>query len=98
MGRCEDGNPHNPPESQGRNVMSMTVYSRAKGRGGARKLLLAAASSAIALAIASPVAAQETPAAADSPSTTEQDIVVTGIRASLQRNLDVKRTASGVVD
>ena len=78
--------------------MSMTVYSRAKGRGGARKLLLAAASSAIALAIASPVAAQETAAAADTPSTTDQDIIVTGIRGSLQRSLDVKREASGVVD
>ncbi|MEO8373735.1 MAG: TonB-dependent receptor, partial [Sphingomonas bacterium] len=53
---------------------------------------------AIALAIASPVAAQEAAAAGDTPTTTEQDIVVTGIRASLQRNLDVKRTAPGIVD
>jgi iron complex outermembrane receptor protein len=28
----------------------------------------------------------------------QQDIVVTGLRGSLQRNLDIKRTSSGIVD
>jgi len=78
----------------------MTLYSHIANRSGARKFLLAAASSAIALSIASPVAAQETPAGsadAGAPSP-DQDIIITGIRGSLQRSLDVKREASGVVD
>jgi len=62
---------------------------------------LIAATSAIALAIASPAFAQTaapapTPAAADTDNT--QEVVVTGIRGSLQRNLDIKRSAPGVVD
>jgi len=78
----------------------MTLYSHIANRSGARKFLFAAASSAIALSIASPVAAQETPAGstdAGAPSP-DQDIIITGIRGSLQRSLDVKREASGVVD
>jgi len=63
-----------------------------------RKLLLAAASSAIALAVAAPATAQ-TAAPATAPAADEaQEIVVTGIRGSLQRNLDIKREAAGVVD
>ena len=62
---------------------------------------LIAATSAIALAIASPAFAQTaapapTPATADTDNT--QEVVVTGIRGSLQRNLDIKRSAPGVVD
>jgi len=56
--------------------------------------MVAAASSVVALAIAVPAVAQDAPAAA--PVTDE--IVVTGIRGSLQRNLTEKRNASGVVD
>lgn len=72
------------------------------------RLLLAAAPSFLALAMATPAAA-ETPqpegAAAnagapiqDDQSAGEQEIVVTGLRGSLQRNLDIKRGSSGVVD
>ena len=65
-----------------------------------RKTFLAAATSAIALSAAAPLFAQN--AAAPPPSTTDadaaQEVVITGIRGSLQRNLDIKRSASGVVD
>jgi len=56
---------------------------------------LASASSLLALSIALPVSAQ----AAD-PGNPEnlEEIVVTGLIGSLQRNLDMKRAASGVVD
>jgi len=63
-----------------------------------RGLLAASASSALALAVATPAAAQDntpnSPPAADDGT----PIIVTGLRASLQRNLDEKRAASGVVD
>jgi len=62
-----------------------------------RKPLLIAATSAIALYAAGPAFAQNAaPAAGDGDNT--QEVVVTGIRGSLQRNLDIKRTAPGVVD
>jgi len=62
-----------------------------------RKSLLIAATSAIALYAAGPAFAQNAaPAAGDGDNT--QEVVVTGIRGSLQRNLDIKRTAPGVVD
>ncbi|WP_457350656.1 TonB-dependent receptor [Sphingomonas sp. UYP23] len=38
------------------------------------------------------------PATANPTDDTSQDIIVTGLRGSLQRNLDIKRTATGVVD
>jgi TonB-dependent receptor len=84
-----------------------------------RKILLASATSVLALAASSPAhaqnnAAQPAPdaviaaAAAAQPaaSTTQapddpnaaQQIVITGIRGSLQRNLNAKRAAPGVVD
>jgi len=61
------------------------------------KPLLIAATSLLALSAATPVFAQ---AAAPTTSATEtaDEVVVTGIRGSLQRNLDIKRTAPGVVD
>ena len=68
----------------------------------AKRLLLGVASSAMALAIAMPVSAQtETQPAttATAPDASQaEEVVVTGIRGSLQRNLDIKRSASGVVD
>lgn len=70
----------------------------------ARKSLLAAsAAGALAMALATPAQAQdaEAPQAGDQLDTQaspENTIVVTGIRGSLQRNLDAKRNASGVVD
>ncbi len=64
------------------------------GEGAARKLLLATASSILALTAAAPAFAQDQTAGGQA----QEDVVVTGIRASLQRNLDIKRNESGVVD
>jgi TonB-dependent receptor len=62
-----------------------------------RKLMVSGATCAIIGVIATPAFAQGTPPPAPN---TEADaaIVVTGIRGSLQRNLDVKKNAPGVVD
>ena len=63
------------------------------------KSALAGASSLLALAITTPAAAQES-----SSTNTQKDgedlkeVVVTGLRMSLQRNLDIKRESIGVVD
>lgn len=70
-----------------------TQSNRARGRR-LRSLLLIGASSLTI--IAAPAHAQD--AAQAAPSTAEEDIVVTGIRGSLQRNLDIKRDSIGVVD
>lgn len=59
---------------------------------------LAATASGLALAMAFPAMAQEADQASVTNTTSEADIIVTGIRGSLQRNLDIKRNASGVVD
>ncbi len=62
-------------------------------------LLLGCATSALALASASPAMAQDSQ---DEPeaqgSEGNEIIIVTGLRGSLQRNLDEKRNAAGVVD
>jgi len=85
-------------------VHGLAALDRVRGK----KSLLAAATSILALSIAAPVAAQN--AVAPSPATTAaspstasaadsaEEVVVTGIRGSLQRNLDLKRDASGVLD
>ncbi|MHA6770163.1 TonB-dependent receptor [Sphingobium ummariense] len=62
------------------------------------KIFLAGAPSLLALAISDPAFAQASDTAAEGSRTTVEDIIVTGIRGSLQRNLDVKRDAPGVVD
>jgi len=61
------------------------------------KTALAGASSLLALASALPAMAQTTSTGAQSSQELEE-VIVTGIRGSLQRNLDVKRESSGVVD
>ena len=58
---------------------------------------LAGTSGLLALSIALPAAAQAQAADATSPETLDE-VVVTGIIGSLQRNLDMKRLAPGVVD
>lgn len=58
---------------------------------------LASTSTLLALAAAAPVAAQDASTLPGGAGQIEE-IVVTGIRGSLQRNLDIKRDASGVVD
>lgn len=65
------------------------------------KALLIAATSAIALSAAAPAFAQAAAASAPGVSSdtgAAEEIVVTGIRGSLQRNLDIKRSADGVLD
>ncbi|MFL9842390.1 TonB-dependent receptor [Sphingomonas sp. ST-64] len=50
-------------------------------------------------AASQPVAAQDTQATAGQARDAQaEEIIITGLRGSLQRNLDVKRTSSGVVD
>lgn len=70
-------------------------------------LLAATASSALMLTVATPAIAQDDSADATrdsaqagnaAPASSDGVIVVTGLRASLQRNLDEKRAAPGVVD
>src|SRR6187431_2910660 len=51
----------------------------------------------VALASSSPAIAQQASPASGNTSELEE-VVVTGIRESLQRNLDLKREATGVVD
>jgi TonB-dependent receptor len=61
----------------------------------ATKSVLAGASSLLAAAVTTPATAQS----ADSPGGDElKEVIVTGIRGSLQRNLDIKRESVGVVD
>jgi len=65
------------------------------------KHLLLGASSAFTLMIATPAVAQAQPQSSSETASNEEiaeAIIVTGIRASLQRNLDIKRDSSGVVD
>ena len=77
----------------------MTGISRSSPIRHARWGLLAAtASGALAMIVATPALAQDAAPAADNPAPDSQAIVVTGLRASLQRNLDAKREAPGVVD
>ncbi len=81
-------------------MTNRTLKLLARDRAVGSRFLLAAASSAIALSIASPALAQDSAPAAPAPAAQgdQNAIVVTGIRGSLQRNLDIKRNASGVVD
>ncbi len=67
----------------------------------AARLALVGATSLVALTVASPAFAQDQSGSAQAGEISEaqgQEIIVTGIRGSLQRNLDAKREASGVVD
>lgn len=73
--------------------MSYNPVKISTGRG---RAALAATASLLTLAVAAPAFAQAAPQAAADAS--DADIVVTGIRGSLQRNLDIKRESSGVVD
>jgi iron complex outermembrane receptor protein len=77
-----------------------TAYAAARSR----KAVLIAATSMVALSTAAPVYAQDAVApipsttTSDTTATTTEEVVVTGIRGSLQRNLDIKRDSPGVVD
>jgi TonB-dependent receptor len=83
------------------------ISSRARAQGwGAALPALAGATSLLALAAASPAYAQVQTEAPTSGSMQDpgpetgntEEIIVTGLRGSLQRNLDIKRESSGVVD
>jgi iron complex outermembrane receptor protein len=65
-----------------------------------RRRLIAAATSLLAIAAATPALAQDDVAKSpDAAADNDQPvIVVTGLRGSLQRNLDIKRNSVGVVD
>jgi iron complex outermembrane receptor protein len=68
-----------------------------------RKALFAGTASALALAIATPAMAQQTADGTSSQANASQDdqsqdIVVTGIRASLRAALETKRNANAIVD
>lgn len=74
----------------------MTImHAKSSNRSIGRRLLLSAASGVIALACIAPAAAQD---ATTAQTEGDEEIIVTGIRASLQRNLDIKRESTGVVD
>ena len=79
---------------------SFPMRSRLIGSG--NMLLLGCATSALALACATPAMAQDSQDSQDEPeaqgSESNEIIIVTGLRGSLQRNLDEKRNAAGVVD
>lgn len=77
------------------NFIELSVRGASKRSGMIKSL--AAATSLMALAVSGTAFAQAQ-AQDETPNKNEEDIVVTGIRGSLQRNLDVKRDASGVVD
>lgn len=70
-----------------------TQFHRNRLSGAGRKGL-ALTASCLAMAATLPAFAQQ----AAVTEASEADIIVTGIRGSLQRNLDIKRTSSGVVD
>ncbi len=79
--------------------MWIPVGKKSAGSKRGAGLTFACATSAIALVVAGPALAQGT--AGDTPTADETgapEIVVTGLRGSLQRNLDLKRSAPGVVD
>lgn len=73
-------------------------YNFHKIRATHRRVTLASTASLLAVAIAVPAIGQESAQVAITSPTSESDIVVTGIRGSLQRNLDIKRSSAGVVD
>ncbi|MBU0556384.1 MAG: TonB-dependent receptor [Alphaproteobacteria bacterium] len=58
------------------------------------KTVLLGASSAMAVMVSAPALAQTTAA----PAASAEEIIVTGYRASLQQNLDIKRESAGVVE
>lgn len=78
-----------------------SIFARAAGLGAGRRGLLIGASALAVASFAAPAAAQDAPAAQADEQAAEPDsdvIVVTGIRASLDRSIDIKRNSNGVVD
>ncbi len=67
-------------------------------RGLLRSAVLCGASSMAIIAFAGPAMAQTAPAAAPAAKDDSTVVVVTGIRGSLQRSMNIKKNADGVVD
>jgi TonB-dependent receptor len=80
-----------------RDLSNPAAFGKAAGRRSLRTALIASASVLAAGAFAQPALAQDAnaPAATDAA---DQEIVVSGFRASLERSMDIKRDSSGVVD
>src|SRR4051794_12700614 len=81
--------------------MVMNLEKEPQRKSGSTLCVLVRTASIFAITHASAAVAQQAgPAsAAVAPSAdTSQEIVVTGLRGSLQRNLDIKRAAPGVID
>jgi TonB-dependent receptor len=80
-------------------LSTQAVLGKGIGRRSLRTALVASASVLAVGTFVQPAFAQDAnaPAAADS-SAGEQEIVVSGFRASLERSMDIKRDSSGVVD
>lgn len=76
------------------NILNIDTNMQVCGRSRALRCALAGASSMLALGLAVPAAAQDVPTTQNQ----DEEIIVTGIRGSLQRNLDAKRNASGVIE
>jgi len=75
--------------------MKTSLYSRLMLGSASSVMMLSLATPALATSDAAAPAADATPA---SSTPAAEEIVVTGIRGSLQRDLDIKRRAPGVVD
>src|SRR5690606_6599510 len=71
-----------------------------RGHGSLRRTVGVSVASALAMVMVSPALAQETQGDDETATRAAAPdvIIVTGIRGSLQRNLDAKRNAPGVVD
>ena len=76
-------------------ILETRIASGAQTSGPLLRAKLAASASLLAMtALAQPAFAQADP----DPAGEENEIIVTGVRASLERAMDIKRDASGVVD
>lgn len=83
-----------------RHLSLRTAVGQAAGRRSLRTALIASASVFAAGVFAQPAFAQDSnaPASTDGAAASDQEIVVSGFRASLERSMDIKRDSNGVVD
>jgi TonB-dependent receptor len=83
-----------------RNLSTRTVSGHGAGRRLFRATLTASASVLATGIFVQPAMAQDTPPQTDAAAATDagKEIVVSGFRASLERSMDIKRDANGVVD
>ena len=76
------------------------IVAEVKSKTFLRSAVLCGVSTLAVVALAGPALAQTTPAAPAAPAAKDDGtvVVVTGIRASLQRSMNIKKNADGVVD